>query len=100
MVDFQTEDGIFGFRYETLQYYRWENHSKELGPQAIHFFFSAATVSIVGHELDTLLSALRRQAISEVRLGKRGRACVTYIAVLPTHGQKKHEGVNRGLALK
>ncbi len=97
LIDFETEDGVFGFRYESLRYYRWETHSQKIGPQAIHLFFAAATVSIVGHELKGMLPALRKQTISEVTLGQHGKLCVTYISVLPMDGKKKHEGVNRGL---
>ena len=99
LIDFETEDGIFGFRYESLRYYRWETHSQKLGPQAVHLFFAAATVSIVGHELKGMLPALRKQTISEITLGQRGKLCVTYISVLPMDGKKKHEGVNRGLGI-
>src|SRR5690348_7843318 len=98
LIDFETEDGIFGFRYESLRYYRWETQSRNIGPHALHLFFNSATVSVVGHELKSLLPLLRKQVLSEIRLGQKGKLAVTYIAVLPQDGRKKHEGVDRGIA--
>ena len=95
-IDFETEDGIFGFRYARMKFYRWETHGKGVGSNAIHFFFDSGTASIVGHGLRALIPKIREEKLAAVRLGSDGPLVITYVSVIPEKDQRKHEAVNRG----
>lgn len=100
-VWFETEDGVFAFRYSSLRFFRWETHGEATNEQAIHFQFDHANVSVVGSGLRKLLAGIQRQTVAGIRVGETQDPApvqVTYVSVKLRDEPKKHEGVNRGLA--
>lgn len=96
---FDTEDGVYAFRYEHLRYFRWDNHGKKANEQALHFFFEDANVSVVGTDLRPLLAGIQQEKVAGVRIGDTDTPHplkVTYVAVRMRTEKGRHEGVDRG----
>lgn len=93
-LSFETEEGVFGFRYTTLKSFRWEAHGGPRDPQAIHFFFEAGTASVVGGDLRPLIQALHDEKLAFFKVGRGTPGTspeVSFIRIVLAEEKKRFE---------